>query len=219
VSTRSQQAARSPTSASPWSPRTRGGLDPVEQVALVARAKRDLLLRVHRHRLRREDLEDCLSQATLELVAHVRRGRRYSNALHVENALEQRFVSRVHDRRRALTGRSAMQEALEAAAPLDGLDGEQLEVPDVRTEPETLTQLRQELRDVLALAQALTHDQRLVLAAQLGGVDRDDFCLHYGWSGEKYRKVGQRARARLRALSALEQADVVSVVPSAVGPS
>ncbi len=29
---------------------------------------------MHCHRLRREDLEDCYSQATLELVAHVRRG-------------------------------------------------------------------------------------------------------------------------------------------------
>jgi hypothetical protein len=43
-------------------------------VAHVARAKRELLLRVHRHRLRREDLEDCFSQATLELLANARRG-------------------------------------------------------------------------------------------------------------------------------------------------
>ena len=43
--------------------------DPAEEVALVARARRELLLRAHRHRLRREDLEDCYSQATLELLA------------------------------------------------------------------------------------------------------------------------------------------------------
>jgi hypothetical protein len=43
-------------------------------VALVARAKRELLLGVHRHRLRREDLEDCFSQATFELIASARRG-------------------------------------------------------------------------------------------------------------------------------------------------
>jgi hypothetical protein len=43
-------------------------------VALVASARRGLLLRVHRHRLRPEDLEDCHSQATLELIAHVKAG-------------------------------------------------------------------------------------------------------------------------------------------------
>lgn len=46
----------------------------VETVALVARAKREVLLRVHRRRLRPEDLEDCFSQATLELIAAARRG-------------------------------------------------------------------------------------------------------------------------------------------------
>jgi hypothetical protein len=214
VSTRSQQAARSPASALPWSPRARGGLDPVEQVALVARARRDLLLRVHRHRLRREDLEDCYSQATLELVVHVRSGGRFAGPQHLANALEQRLVSRVNDRRRALTGRSPMQAALEAAVPLDGPDGERVELADTRSEPERLAQLRQELRDLLSLAQELTHDQRLVLAAQVGGVDRAAFCHHYGWSGEKYRKVAQRARARLRALTALEQSDVPPAVRS-----
>jgi hypothetical protein len=203
----------------PWSPRAGGGLDPVEQVALVARAKRDLLLRVHRHRLRREDLEDCYSQATLELVVHVRRGGRYASTLHVANALEQRLVSRINDRRRALTGRSPMQAALEAAAPLDGPDGERVEVADTRAELETLVQLRHQLREVLSHSRELTHDQRLVLAAQLDGVDRDAFCRHYGWSGEKYRKVAQRARARLRALSASEQVGVSSRVPSVVRPS
>jgi hypothetical protein len=43
--------------------------DPAEAVARVSAAKRDVLLRVHRHRLGFEDLEDCFSQATLELVA------------------------------------------------------------------------------------------------------------------------------------------------------
>jgi hypothetical protein len=51
-----------------------GLFDAAEEVAIVARAKRDVLLRAHRFRLRREDLEDCYSQATLELVAHVRNG-------------------------------------------------------------------------------------------------------------------------------------------------
>jgi hypothetical protein len=40
--------------------------DPAEAVARVSAAKRDVLLRVHRHRLGREDLEDCFSQATLD---------------------------------------------------------------------------------------------------------------------------------------------------------
>jgi hypothetical protein len=206
---------RSSSVRPPWSPHPGGGLDPVEQVALVARAKRDLLLRVHRHRLRREDLEDCYSQATLELLAHVQRGGRYASALHFANALEQRLVSRINDRRRALTGRSPMQAALETATPLDGPDGERVDVVDLRAEPETLVQLRDQLREVLSHARELTYDQRLVLAAQLDGVERDAFCRHYGWSGEKYRKVAQRARARLRALSALERIDV----PSAARPS
>ncbi len=74
---------------------------------------RDLLLRVHRHRLRREDLEDCYSQATLELLARAARERAVrAAALHIANALEQRFLSRIQDRRRALAGRSPMQAAL-----------------------------------------------------------------------------------------------------------
>ncbi len=58
----------------------RGGRaeDPAEAVALVACAKREVLLRVHRYRLRREDLEDCYSQATLELVVLARSGRRFA---------------------------------------------------------------------------------------------------------------------------------------------
>jgi hypothetical protein len=60
--------------------------DPAQEVALVARARRELLLRVHGHRLRREDLEDCYSQATLELVALARKGREFASRLHVANA-------------------------------------------------------------------------------------------------------------------------------------
>ncbi|MGA2320810.1 MAG: hypothetical protein ABSG95_08700 [Solirubrobacteraceae bacterium] len=48
-------------------------------MALVARSRRELLLRVHRHRLRAEDLEDCYSQATFELLAASRRGAAYSS--------------------------------------------------------------------------------------------------------------------------------------------
>jgi hypothetical protein len=77
--------------------------DAAEEVALVARARRELLLRVHRHRLRAEDLEDCYSQATLELLAHARRGGRFASMyrsgvrplaeiLH-ENPLAQNYVN------------------------------------------------------------------------------------------------------------------------------
>jgi len=182
----------------------------------VARAKRELLLRVHRHRLRREDLEDCYSQATLELVAHARRGGRFASALHVANALEQRFLSRVQDRRRALSGRSPMQAALETALPLDCVasspEGEhgRIEVVDVRAELEALVLLRHDLRRLRALAAQLTPDQRLVLAAQIWQVDRREFCARHRWSAEKYRKVAQRARARLRELMELEERAVPS---------
>jgi hypothetical protein len=58
-----------------WPPLNgRPRLDPAQELALVARAKRELLLRANRYQLGREDLEDCYSQATLELVAHVHRG-------------------------------------------------------------------------------------------------------------------------------------------------
>jgi hypothetical protein len=59
---------------------------------MVALAKRGLLLRVHRHRLRREDLEDCYSQATLELVAHIKAGGSFAGREHITNALAQDYV-------------------------------------------------------------------------------------------------------------------------------
>ena len=67
--------------------------------------------------------------------------------------------------------------------------------------------LRHELRRVEELARALTADQRLVLACQIGlqMESRRQFCRGFGWSAEKYRKVAQRARARLRRLMAEEE--------------
>jgi DNA-directed RNA polymerase specialized sigma24 family protein len=178
-------------------------------VALVARARRELLLRAHHYRLRREDLEDCYSQATLELVAHARKGRAFSSRLHLGNALEQRFLSRVHDRRRALGGRSPMQAALEAAMSLGSAGEDGVEIVDVRAEVETLVMLRQDLRRVEQVARELTPDQRLVLAWQVGlQTSGEDFCRQFGWSSEKYRKVAQRARARLRRLMAIDEPNV-----------
>jgi hypothetical protein len=68
------------------------GLDLAEEVAIVACAKRDLLLRVHRHRLRREDLEDCDSQAILELVAHARGDGVFADRGHIAHAIAQDYV-------------------------------------------------------------------------------------------------------------------------------
>jgi DNA-directed RNA polymerase specialized sigma24 family protein len=175
--------------------------DPAEQVALVARAKREGVLRAHRHRLRREDLEDCYSQATLELLARVQSGHRFNGRGHVANALEQRFVSRVRDRRRAVVGRSPLQTALEEALALGEPAGGGAEVVDVRAEVHARVVRHQELRRIYELAQELTADQRLVLATQVAlSMERAEFCRRFGWSFEKYRKVAQRARARLRAL-------------------
>jgi DNA-directed RNA polymerase specialized sigma24 family protein len=179
--------------------------DPAEDVALVIAARRGLLLHAHRHRLRREDLEDCYSQASLELVVQARTGRVFHSRRHVENAVEQRFLSRIQDRRRALGGRSPMQAAFERASPI----GEQhLEIADARSEPEQLVMLRQQLRRLEQLARELTDDQRLVIAWQLGENGRAEFCERFGWSPEKYRKVAQRARARLRELMTLDEAGV-----------
>jgi DNA-directed RNA polymerase specialized sigma24 family protein len=175
--------------------------DPAEQVALVARAKHAGLLRAHRHRLRAEDLEDCLSQAVLELLAAARGGQRFAGRAHVEHTLEQRFLSRVHDRRRALGGRSPVQAALEGALPLSGPGEHELELADPRADVHALVAHRLQLRCVRELAPRLTDDQRLVLACQVAlGMDRAEFCERFGWSFEKYRKVAQRARGRLRGL-------------------
>lgn len=166
----------------------------------MAHARRELLLRAHRHRLRREDLEDCYSQATLELVARALRGARFSSRLHVENALEQRFLSRIYDRRRALSGRSPMQAALESAVSIDAAPEHPFEVVDLRAGLEELVILRHELRRLRSLSARLTADQRLVLASQLAEVSGAEFCARHGWTTEKYRKVAQRGRARLRRL-------------------
>ncbi|GEM_PF-629934 len=183
--------------------------DPAQEVALVASARRELLLRAHGHRLRREDLEDCYSQATLELVALARKGREFASRLHVANAIELRFLSRVHDHRRALSGRSPMLAALESAVALDGIQGAEIDVVDTRAELEKLVILRQELRRVQLLARKLSAEQRLVLASQVGlQMSPREFCRLYGWSPEKYRKVAQRARARLRGLAAIEDGAV-----------
>lgn len=176
------------------------GRDSAEQVALVIDARREILLRAHSHRLRKEDLEDCLSQAALELVTRARAGARFAGRAHISRVLEQRFLSRVHDRRRALEGRSAAQAAFERALNAGAFSGAEEEVPDPRAEVEPLVLARDELRQVCMHAEDLSEDQRLVLASQVLEMECSAFCEQFGWSREKYRKVAQRARARLRRL-------------------
>ncbi|HTZ86442.1 MAG TPA: hypothetical protein VMB05_07225 [Solirubrobacteraceae bacterium] len=180
-------------------------LDPLEQVALVARDRRVLLLRVHRHRLRIEDLEDCYSQAVLELIASVKAGGVFADRLHLARALELRFVSRVRDRRRALGGRSPMQAALERANPLGG-EAEGVVDRDLAVDAQVI--VRDELRRLGEVAQLLTHDQRMVLRSQVEGERCAELCRRQGWSREKYRKVAQRARAQLRMLIDRAEGDV-----------
>ncbi len=176
--------------------------DPVEAVARVAVARRDRLLRVHRRRLRWEDLEDCYSQATLELVARAQRDP-FASPEHIVNALEQKFSSRIDDRRRAIGGRSPIEMAMARALPVDGPEGGAGELEDRGAEVVRKVADRLEVSRLREVAAELTDDQRLVLACQISlGMDCAEFCRRFGWSAEKFRKVAQRARGRLRALVA-----------------
>lgn len=171
----------------------------------MAMDRRSLLLRAYRGRLRTEDLEDCYSQATLELVVRARRGDAFGSAAHIANALEQKLCSRIGDRHRALGGRSAMEAALAGALCLGDPDGGGVDVADLRPRVEEAVESRMRLREVLAAASGLTRDQRLVLAAQLQlDLSPREFCAHFQWSPDKYRKVSQRGRARLRTLLAVQ---------------
>jgi DNA-directed RNA polymerase specialized sigma24 family protein len=176
--------------------------DPVEAVARVADARRDRLLRFHRRRLRWEDLEDCYSQATLELVARARRDP-FSSSEHIQNALEQKFSSRIDDRRRAIGGRSPIEMAIATALPVDMPEAGAGELEDPSAEVVRQVVARLEVRRLREVADELTEDQRLVLACQISlGMDCAEFCRRFGWSSEKFRKVAQRGRGRLRALVA-----------------
>lgn len=176
-------------------------------------------MRAHRFRLRKEDLEDCYSQATLELIGHVRRGGRFAGRMHLARILEQRFVSRIHDRRRAVSGRSSTQAALERAAPLSATPEEgQLDIADWRPNVEQLVILRQELAAIRELIPSLSLDQRLVLTSQVYGLTGPgEFCGRHGWSAAKYRKVAQRARARLTELMAARESPVPARARGRIG--
>src|ERR1700730_18649866 len=98
-----------------------GPPDPAEAIARVAISAWEWLLRVHHHRLKRADLEDCLGQATLELLAAAARGQQFVDTDAIRAALDQRFQSRIIDRQRALGGRSPITASLHPAPPLDAL--------------------------------------------------------------------------------------------------
>lgn len=172
----------------------------MEEVARVAHAKRELLLRAYRDLLRREDLEDCYSQAVLELLAHARRGGAFAGARHVSNTLELRYASRIRDVQRALAGRSPIHAALGTALSLGAAEQPEAAIIDRRADLEALVLARHELQRVQVFARALSVDQRLVLASQVVDVRCSAFCTHHGWTPEKYRKVAQRGRARLKQL-------------------
>ena len=180
-------------------------LDPQDAVARVAAERRRLLLACNRHRLNWEELEDCYSQATFELLVRARRRGPFASSEHIAHALEQRLRSRIQDRQRARGGRSPADTALAHALPLAACDESSgaRAVADARADVERLVLQREELARIARYARALTPDQRLLLSSQIGGERTPaDFCAEHGWSLEKYRKVGQRARARLLALLA-----------------
>jgi DNA-directed RNA polymerase specialized sigma24 family protein len=176
------------------------GGDPAEAVAQIAAERRGRLLRVHRRRLRWEDLEDCYSQATLELLTRSRRSP-FASQAHVLNALEQKFLSRIEDRRRAIGGRSAIETAIARSVQVDAPDRTAGELEDRGAAVENQVMARTELRLLREVIADLSRDQQLVLASQVT-VDMEvgEFCARFGWSVEKYRKVAQRARAKLRVL-------------------
>jgi DNA-directed RNA polymerase specialized sigma24 family protein len=171
--------------------------DPAEDVGRVAADRRSALLRVYRRRLRHEDLEDCYSQATLELLTRARRAP-FESAAHAANALELRFKSRIDDRLRAIGGRSSIEAALERSVAVDGGPAQ---FEDASAAVERTVIARTEVRRLREVIGDLSRDQRLVLASQVCvQMDAGEFCARYGWSTEKYRKVAQRARGKLRAL-------------------
>jgi DNA-directed RNA polymerase specialized sigma24 family protein len=137
------------------------------------------------------------------------RARAFQGEAHVANALEQRFVSRIADRRRALSGCSPIAAVTHAALrhandQEGGPDGAVLAaVADPTADVSERFAGQHDVRRLRELADELTADQRLVLACQIAlGMDCQEFCARFRWSAEMFRKVAQRARARLHVLVA-----------------
>ena len=169
------------------------GGDAVEFVAEVAAERRAALLVSYEGRLEREELEDCLSQATFELIRSARAGRCFEDSGHVANALELRFRSRIVDRHRARGARPAP-----VALDGDGEEGRALEDPAPRFERGV--EARFELARLRELIAELSVDEQRVLALQAAGVPRGEICARLGWKLERYRSTARRATHKLSCL-------------------
>lgn len=91
-----------------------------------------------------------------------------------------------------------MHAALEQAFRLTHVGDDGVQVVDARPSVEAIVLARDELRSIELAAQTLTADQRSVIGSQVAGERCEACCARLGWSREKYRKVAQRGRARLR---------------------
>ena len=166
-----------------------------ELIAREALALRTTLIAVHRSAAGREDLEDLYSQTILELLTRAERDPTLTKRDHIRNALRQKFDSRILDHQRAIAGRSPAASARVRTRPLELAMERPADDRDAAHEViarETLLELASAIRE-------LTRDQQLVLASQLNGETPRDCCARTGWTMAKYRKLVQRARARLRA--------------------
>jgi hypothetical protein len=171
---------------------------PDELVARVVARKRAALLGSYRNALGREDLEDAFGQAVLEVLLAARR-RTFADERHLANALEQKLRCRIIDRRRALARRSPIEHALTSSVRLHPVGQGPADLTDPRAEVEGRVVALDELRRIArAAGEQLTADQRAVIAHAAGGGRRAEFIARHGWGSEKYRKVGQRGRERLR---------------------
>ncbi|HEX5310093.1 MAG TPA: hypothetical protein VFW38_13575 [Solirubrobacteraceae bacterium] len=179
----------------------------------MAATRRRLLLASHSRDLSWDELEDCYSQATFEMLMRARSRGPFRSDEHIAHALEQRLCSRIDDRHRARGGRSPGAAALAHALPLALCDRNRATraTVDERADVERIVLQREELGRIARYSRRLTQDQRLLLHSQIGGEQTPAaFCTEHNWSLEKYRKVGQRARARL--LGLLSSESVVPVV-------
>jgi DNA-directed RNA polymerase specialized sigma24 family protein len=172
--------------------------DQIDLIAIAAATNWQRLLRIHHHRLPPADLEDCLSQALLELlIAAEQRRTRFADRAAALTALDRRFQSRIIDRHRAQTGRSPITTALHHARPLETITDT---TAGAAGDPLQRVLDRETLSRVARAVGELTPDQRLALLAQLHGERPSEFCARHTWSAAKHRKTLQRARARLRLL-------------------
>jgi len=170
--------------------------DPAELVAEVAAERWPVLLRSYEGRLGRGELEDCLAQATFELVRAVRAGRRFAGAEHMANALELRFRSRIADQHRARGARPAS-----VALDHEG-DSEGAVLEDPAPRFERGVEARLELGRLGELMRELSVDEQRVLVLQAAGVPRGEICARLGWKLERYRSTARRATHKLSCLVA-----------------